>query len=42
MIVRTDTDYAPWTIVEGNNKYYARLKVMKTVIDLFEKRLAKK
>lgn len=40
MLVRTDTSYAPWTIVEGNNKYYARLKVMKTVIDLFEKKLA--
>lgn len=42
MLVRTDKDYAPWTIIEGNNKYYARLKVMKTVIDLFEKRLAQK
>ena len=39
MLVRTDTSYAPWTIVEGNNKYYARLKVLKTVIDLFEKKL---
>lgn len=35
MLVRTSTDYAPWTIVEGNNKYYARLKV-KTVIEMFE------
>lgn len=42
MLVRTDTSYAPWTIVEGNNKYYARLKVLKTVIDLFEKKLAEK
>lgn len=41
MLVRTDTYYAPWTIVEGNNKYYARLKVLKTVIDLFEKKLGK-
>ena len=41
MLVRTDTDYAPWVIVEGNNKYFARLKVMKTIIDMFEKRLAK-
>lgn len=41
MLVRTDTSYAPWTIVEGNNKYYARLKVLKTVIDLFEKKLGK-
>ncbi len=42
MLVRTDTSYAPWTIVEGNDKYFARLKVLKTVIDLFEKKLAKK
>lgn len=42
MLVRTDTSYAPWTIVEGNNKYYARLKVLKTVIDLFEKKLAER
>lgn len=41
MLVRTDTSYAPWTIVEGNDKYYARLKVLKTVIDLFEKKLGK-
>ncbi len=41
MLVRTSTEYAPWTVVEGNNKYYARLKVLQTVIDLFEKRLNK-
>lgn len=41
MLVRTDTSYAPWTVVEGNNKYYARLKVLKTVVDLFEKKLGK-
>ena len=38
MLVRTDTSYAPWTVVEGNNKYYARLKVLKTVIDLLRHR----
>ena len=42
MLVRTDTSYAPWTVVEGNNKYYARFKVLKTVIDLFERKLAEK
>lgn len=41
MLVRTDTYFAPWTIVEGNNKYFSRLKVLKTVIDLFEKKLGK-
>jgi polyphosphate kinase 2 (PPK2 family) len=33
MIAKTSTPYAPWTIVEGDDKMYARLKVMKTVID---------
>lgn len=42
MLVRTDTSYAPWIIVEGNNKYYARLKVLKSIIDLFEKKLSEK
>lgn len=41
MLVRTDTSYAPWTIVEANDKYFARLKVLKTVIDLFESKLNK-
>ena len=39
MLVRTSTTYAPWVIVEGNDKYYARLKVLRTVIDAIEKRL---
>lgn len=39
MLQRTNTSYAPWTLVEGNNKYYARLKVIETVINNIEKRL---
>lgn len=39
MIARTNTDYAPWIIVEANSKCYARLKVLETVIDLLEKKL---
>ncbi|TCS64322.1 polyphosphate:AMP phosphotransferase [Varunaivibrio sulfuroxidans] len=31
MVERTSTPYAPWTLVEANNKYYARIKVLKTV-----------
>ena len=31
MVDRTSTSLAPWTLVEANNKYYARLKVLKTV-----------
>lgn len=29
MLDRTNVDYAPWIIVEGNNKKFARIKVMK-------------
>jgi len=32
MIERTSTASAPWTIVEGNDKPYARIKTLKTVI----------
>lgn len=39
MLMRTSTDYAPWVVVEGNDKYYARIKVLKTVVDAIEKRL---
>ena len=39
MLIRTSTSYAPWIIVEGNCKYYARIKVLETVVDALEKRL---
>lgn len=39
MIVRTSTQNAPWVIVEANSKYYARIKVLETIIDALEKRL---
>ena len=42
MIARTNKPNAPWVVVEGDNKYYARIKVLKTVCDAFEKRLGKK
>ena len=41
MIMKTSTARAPWIIVEGNSKYYARLKVLKTVVEALEKRLGK-
>ena len=37
----TSTTYAPWIIVEGNNKYYARIKVLESVIQALEERLKK-
>ena len=41
MIVRTSTSYAPWVVVEGNDKYYARIKVLETVVNALEERLNK-
>ncbi|MBC7804003.1 MAG: polyphosphate:AMP phosphotransferase [Candidatus Parcubacteria bacterium] len=31
MVDRTSTVLAPWTLVEANNKYHARIKVLKTL-----------
>ena len=42
MLLRTSTDYAPWVVVEGNDKNYARVKVLKTVVDVIEERLKEK
>ena len=39
MLVRTSTSYAPWIIVEANNKYYARIKVIETVLAAIEERI---
>ena len=41
MLIRTSTPYAPWVVVEGNNKYYARIKVLETVVKTIEERLKK-
>ncbi|MCX7935308.1 MAG: phosphate--AMP phosphotransferase, partial [Planctomycetota bacterium] len=37
MLLKTSTSYAPWTIVESNCKWYARLKTLRTVIAAAEK-----
>ncbi len=36
MIERTSTSVAPWTLVESNDKYYARIKVLKTLVQQIE------
>jgi polyphosphate kinase 2 (PPK2 family) len=36
MVDRTSTSLAPWTLVEANNKYHARLKVLKTLCRALE------
>jgi AMP-polyphosphate phosphotransferase len=39
MLHRTTTPYAPWTIVESNCKWYARVKVLETVCEAIHQRL---
>ena len=39
MIERTSTSYAPWTTVESNDKYYARVKIIKTLCERLEQAL---
>ena len=39
MFQKTDSPEAPWTIIPGNDKYYARLKVLSTVCQHMEQRL---
>ena len=41
MLVRTSTVNAPWIVVEGNSKYYARIKVLESVVNAIEERLKK-
>ena len=41
MVDRTSTINAPWTLVEANNKYHARIKVLKTLCQAVEEALAR-
>src|ERR671933_1427323 len=41
MVERTSTDWAPWHLVEGDSKRYARVKVLETVIAATEDGLAR-
>ncbi|MBD5087772.1 MAG: phosphate--AMP phosphotransferase [Clostridiales bacterium] len=36
MISKTSTLYAPWVIVEANQKKYARLKILETIVEKLE------
>jgi polyphosphate:AMP phosphotransferase len=40
MVTHTSTNYAPWTLVAGNDKRYARIQILKTFCDRLEARLA--
>jgi len=39
MLARTDSPYAPWTIVEATDRYHTRVKVFQTLIRALEARL---
>lgn len=39
MVERTSTGRAPWTLVEANDKYYARIKILKTLCEALENKL---
>jgi polyphosphate kinase 2 (PPK2 family) len=36
MVDRTSTEIAPWTLIEANDKYFARIKVLKTLCQSIE------
>jgi len=39
MVIRTSTEFAPWTLVSGNDKPVARIQVLETVCDALRKGL---
>jgi polyphosphate kinase 2 (PPK2 family) len=39
MLLKTSTRTAPWTVVEGNDKRYARVKVLATIVEKLSKEL---
>jgi polyphosphate kinase 2 (PPK2 family) len=42
MVDRTSTEMAPWTLVEANDKYFARIKILKTLCQRIEAAMKKK
>ncbi|MEL0083183.1 MAG: polyphosphate:AMP phosphotransferase [Gammaproteobacteria bacterium] len=42
MVERTSSEFAPWTLIPANNKYHARLEVLRTVSSRLEKLLGVK
>ena len=39
MLQKTSTVYAPWTVIEGNDKKFARIKALKTINEAIENSL---
>ncbi|RMN73148.1 hypothetical protein ALQ54_02584 [Pseudomonas syringae] len=41
MVDRTSTEIAPWTLIEANDKRWARVKVLRTLNEALEAAFAK-
>lgn len=39
MLIKTTTIQAPWTIIAGNDKYFARIQVLQTVVETLSQQL---
>ena len=37
MVAHTSTEFAPWTLVAGNDKKFARIQILKTICDNLER-----
>ena len=42
MIEHTSTNYAPWTILEGDCKLWARVKALKTIVEAIELKVSRR
>jgi len=39
MLLKTSTITAPWTVIEGNSKPYARIKILRTLVEKLSREL---
>ncbi len=39
MLLKTSTLHAPWTVVDGNDKLYARIKALRTLVEVLSREL---
>ena len=42
MLEKTSTEFAPWYVIESNDKYFARLKVLRLTIEALEAAIAER
>ena len=41
MVIRTSTEHAPWTLIEGDDKPFARIKVLETICETLQDTVGK-